>query len=81
MLSTEMTDKMRNVFLHDKDGKEVFTYLLNRLYFFSAAEGEVEHGLRNLAIELLIDMGVYHEDNQEGLVDYLAKLKDRRILE
>jgi len=81
VLDTGMTDKMRNVFLHDETGKEVFTYLLNRLFYFSATEGEVENGLRNLAIELLIDMGVYHEDNQVELVNHLTKLTDRRILE
>jgi len=53
----------RNTLLAREDGRYVLGHLLTRLHFFSKCETEAEMALRNIAIELLEDLGILFVEN------------------
>jgi len=73
----------RNTFLTTSEGKYVLSHLLTRLNYFDKCENAADMELRNIAVELLEDLGILFISNADtqhaetsigNYVDAISKL-------
>lgn len=68
---------LRKVLLGSKDGLKVLDYLLTIMGHWSQAVTPGDTVCKNLAIDILVDLGIYTNKNTKAIIDNFAKLPNR----